>query len=70
MRAEIDTFDNKLDMTPRLRDSPNGIDPVPHLVCVLKGPIRGVYKNRQEVFNEGDIFYVEPDHTIIFGDKH
>lgn len=67
MRAEIDTFHNKLDMTPRLRDLPNGMDPVPHWGYVLKGQVRAIYTNHQEVFNEGDIFYVEPDHTMIFG---
>ncbi|MGZ4920548.1 MAG: hypothetical protein ACXV6L_10165 [Halobacteriota archaeon] len=40
MRVELDTFDNKLDMTPRLRDLPNGMDPVPRWGYVIKGQIR------------------------------
>ncbi len=67
MRAEIDTFDKQLDMTPRLRDWPEGLDPVPHWGYIIKGQARAIYKNHEEAFHEGDLFYVEPGHTMIFG---
>ncbi|MGZ4943863.1 MAG: cupin domain-containing protein [Halobacteriota archaeon] len=66
MRAEIDTFDKELNMAPRLKGLPDDMDPVPHWGYVLKGRFRVIYKGHEEVVNAGDMFYVGPQHVVIF----
>ncbi len=63
MHVEIDTFDKEFDFTPLLRGLPDDMDPAPHWGYVFKGSFRFTYKDREEIFNAGDVFYAEPWHT-------
>ena len=66
MHVEIDTFNKDLDVTPFLKGLPDDMDPTEHWGYVFKGRFRVIYKDREEVFNAGDVFYAEPGHTAIF----
>ena len=37
----------------------------PHWGYVLKGELRFDVAGQEEVFNEGDLFYLPPDHTTV-----
>ncbi len=63
MHVEIDTFDREFDFTPLLKGLPDDMDPAPHWGYILKGTFRFQYKDREEVYNAGDVFYAEPWHT-------
>ncbi|MGZ4905048.1 MAG: cupin domain-containing protein [Halobacteriota archaeon] len=63
MHVEIDTFEREFDFTPLLKGLPDDMDPAPHWGYVFKGTFRFQYKDREEVYNTGDVFYAEPWHT-------
>lgn len=66
MHVEIDTFNKEMDVTPLLKGLPDDMDPTPHWGYIFKGRFRVKYKDREEVFNAGDVFYAEPGHTAVF----
>ncbi len=63
MHVEIDTFEREFDFAPLLKGLPDDMDPAPHWGYVFKGTFRFQYKDREEVYNAGDVFYAEPWHT-------
>ncbi len=63
MHVEIDTFDREFDFAPLLGDLPDHMCPAPHWGYVFKGTFRFQYKDREEVFAAGEVFYAEPWHT-------
>ncbi len=63
MHVEIDTFEREFDFTPLLKGLPDDMDPAPHWGYVFRGAFRFQYKDREEVFTAGDVFYAEPWHT-------
>lgn len=65
MHVEIDTFHTELDVTPFLKGLPDDMDPTEHWGYIFKGSMRVKYKDREEVFNAGDVFYAAPGHTAI-----
>jgi hypothetical protein len=65
IRAEIATFDKEYDETPFLKGLPDDMSPAPAWGYILKGRCRVIYKDREEVFNAGDVFYAEPMHRAI-----
>jgi hypothetical protein len=62
MHVEISTFDKEFDETPFLKGLPDDMSPTPAWGYVLKGRCRVTYKDREEIFNAGDVFYAEPMH--------
>jgi len=66
MHVEMPTFDKEFDMTPLLKGFPDDMDPVPFWGYVVKGRFRAIYKDREEVVNAGDVFYLPPGHTVIY----
>ncbi len=63
MHVEIDSFDREFDFTPLLKGLPDDLDPAPHWGYVFKGAFHLQYRDREEVFTAGDVFYAEPWHT-------
>lgn len=55
-----------LDLAPLFQGLPGDRCPCPHWGYLLKGRVRIVYAEREEVLTEGDCFYVEPGHLPIF----
>jgi quercetin dioxygenase-like cupin family protein len=41
------------------------LDPTPHWGYVFKGSFRVKYRDHEEVFNAGDVYYMEAGHTAI-----
>jgi hypothetical protein len=44
--------------------------PCPHWGYVLKGRVRVCYADREEVFSAGDVYYLEPGHTMVFEEDY
>ncbi len=66
MHVEIDTFNEEFDITPLLKGFPDDMAPGPQWGYVFTGCVRVKYKDREEVVNAGDVFYMEPGHTAVF----
>ena len=66
MHVEMPTLDKELDMTPLFKGFPDDMDPVPFWGYVVKGRFRAIYKDREEVVDAGDVFYLPPGHTVIY----
>ena len=66
MHVEMPTLDKELDMTPLFKGFPDDLDPVPFWGYVVKGRFRAVYKDREEIVNAGDVFYLPPGHTVSY----
>lgn len=65
MHVEMGTFKKEFDVTPLLKGLPDDLDPTPHWGYLFKGSFRVKYKDHEEVFNAGDVYYMEPGHTAI-----
>ncbi len=54
------------DMTPLMRGMPGDRCQCPHWGYVLKGRVRIVHPDHDQVVTAGEVFYVEPGHAPIF----
>ncbi len=68
MVATIDRWDAGFDGSPFFAALPEGMCPVPHWGYVSKGRVRIRYRDREEVIEAGQAFYLEPGH-IPFADE-
>jgi hypothetical protein len=59
-------FKETQDMTPMFTGLPDGRCQCPHWGVVLKGRQTWRFADREEVFEAGDAFYVEPGHVPVF----
>jgi mannose-6-phosphate isomerase-like protein (cupin superfamily) len=66
MHVEFSTLHKKLDVTPLLKGLPNDRCQCPHWGYVLKGRMIMRNKDREEIANVGDAYYMAPGHTAIF----
>ncbi len=64
--VEMGTFYKDYDVTPLFKGLPDDRDPIPHWGYLLEGRVRAIYKDREEVVNARDVFYLEPGHTLVF----
>ena len=65
MHVEYGVFNKQFDVTPYLKGLPGDRDTCPHWGYVMKGRMRCIVKGREEVFNAGDLYYMEPGHTAV-----
>jgi len=63
LRAVIISMPAGTDFTPLFKGLSNGLCQCPHWGYVLKGRIRLVYPDREEVVSAGELFYWPPGHT-------
>jgi hypothetical protein len=56
----------RIDVTPLLKGLSDDRCQCPHWGYVLKGQMRSTGADHEEVFNEGDLFYLAPGHTVIY----
>lgn len=63
--AEIGQFDKKMDQAAFFVGLPDDQCQCPHWGYVVKGTLRYRFKDREEVFEPGDIYYVPPGHTPV-----
>ena len=64
-RVQFLTFKVHMDGTPLLKGLQDDLCQCPHWGYVLKGKVTFRFKDHEEVFEEGDAFYVGPGHSPI-----
>ena len=60
------TFHETQDMTPMFTGLPEGRCQCPHWGYVIEGRQTWRFADREEVFEAGEAFYVEPGHVPVF----
>lgn len=60
------SFTETQDLAPMFTGLPDGRCQCPHWGFVLKGKQTWRFADREEVFEAGDAFYVEPGHVPVF----
>jgi hypothetical protein len=68
MRAMIVSLPTGADVTPLLKGLPDDRCPCPHWGYVIKGRLRMIYADGEEMLRAGDVFYMAPGHTGIVED--
>ena len=61
----FETFNEDVDMTPRLKGLPGDLCPCPHWGYVVKGRLTYKSKDRDETIGKGEAFYVPAGHTLV-----
>lgn len=64
-RVSLITTHKTLDIAPVLKGLPDDMCQCPHWGMVLKGRKLVRYRDREEVLNAGDAYYMSPGHTTI-----
>lgn len=65
MTVDINKAPAGTDFSPLLAGLENDKCQVPHWGYIVKGAIRIIYEDGEEVFSEGEAFYMKPGHTGI-----
>jgi len=65
MHVNLVTCHKVLDMAPLLKGLPDDKCQCPHWGMVMKGRKVVKYRDREEVINEGDLYYMAPGHSTI-----
>jgi hypothetical protein len=65
LRSMIVSLPAGTDLAPVLKGLPNDLCPCPHWGYVIKGRMRVVYADGEEVLQAGDLFYLPPGHTPL-----
>lgn len=63
--TQIITYKVDTDLGPMLQGLPDNHCQSPHWGYVVKGRLRVVYTDHEEVINEGDLFYMAPGHAPV-----
>jgi hypothetical protein len=66
MNIEYMSFPQQVDVAQLLSFRPDSLCPCPHWGYVIKGQVRFVFADHEEVCNAGDVCYVAPGHRPIF----
>ena len=69
MNVAISRFAAGTDSAPVFKGAPDNRCQCPHWGLLLKGRARVLYADREEVITAGDIFYVEPGHTVSYEEE-
>lgn len=65
MHLGIETYNEKIDLTPFFKGLPNDRCQSPHWGYMVKGSMRVKYEDNEEVINAGDAYYLPPGHLAI-----
>jgi hypothetical protein len=65
LRSMIISLPAGTDLAPLLRGLPNDLCPCPHWGYIVRGRIRVLYADREEVLGAGDLFYLPPGHAPL-----
>jgi hypothetical protein len=65
MTVNIITCHKTLDIAPVLKGLPDDLCQCPHHGIILKGRKVVKYRDREEVLNAGDAYYMPPGHTTV-----
>ena len=66
MTIESMTVRQTLDAAPFFRGLPEDRCQCPHWGYVIKGSLRFRFRDREEVFRAGEVYYAEAGHTVVF----
>ena len=67
MTVEVGPIRTELGPSRVLRGLPDDRCQCPHWGYVIKGQLRYAFADREEVFNAGDVYYVEAGHLPLAG---
>ncbi len=68
MNIEYMSFQEEVDAGPLLLHGlPDSLCSCPHWGYVIRGQVRIVFADHEEVFSAGDICYIAPEHRPVFG---
>jgi hypothetical protein len=65
LRSAIVSLPAGTDVAPLLKGLPDDLCPCPHWGYVIKGQLRVIYADRQEVLRAGDVYYMPPAHSAV-----
>ena len=63
LRSMLVSMPAGTDLAPVLKGLPSDLCPCPHWGYVIRGRMRVVYADREELLQTGDLFYLPPGHT-------
>jgi hypothetical protein len=66
MIVEISSFPAGVDAAPLFKGLPDDMCQSSHWGYVLKGRVRMRYKDREEIIEAGDVYYLEPGHSPLY----
>ncbi len=66
MNIEYMSFRQEVDPAELLNFRPDSLCPCPHWGYVIKGQVRFVFADHEEICNAGDACYVAPGHRPVF----
>jgi hypothetical protein len=66
MTVSLEQFPAGLDTSPIFRGLPDDRCQCPHWGYVVRGQLRVVYADHEEVLKAGDAYYMSPGHTTAF----
>ena len=66
LNVALETLPAGTDPSPLFKGLPNDRCPCPHWGYVVRGRFRVRYRDREEVVNAGDAYYMAPGHAPIF----
>jgi hypothetical protein len=66
MTVSLEQFPAGLDTAPIFRGLPDDRCQCPHWGYVVRGQLRVIYADREEVLKAGDAYYMSPGHTTAF----
>ena len=65
LRATVVSMPAGTDARPLFKGLPDDRCPAPHWGYVIKGQLRVIYADREEVLRTGDLYYLPPGHTAV-----
>ena len=65
LRATVVAMPAGTDARPLFKGLPDDRCPAPHWGYVIKGQLRVIYADREEVLRTGDLYYLPPGHTGV-----
>jgi hypothetical protein len=66
MNVALESFPAGTETAPLFRGLPDDRCQCPHWGYVVKGRVRVLYKDHEEIVNAGDAYYLAPGHTTVF----
>ena len=66
MTVSLEQFPAGLETAPIFRGLPDDRCQCPHWGYVVRGQLRVIYADREEVLKAGDAYYMSPGHTTAF----
>ena len=63
LRSTVVSMPAGTDARPLFKGLPDDRCPAPHWGYVIKGQLRVIYADREEVLRTGDLYYLQPGHT-------